>query len=182
MRILIFTKTQLISLRSISSTFINYHIFPKLAFSLLHQPRSLGGLGILNLLTQQRALQWRWICPLLLEATSSKLFHQFTTPNFYMIQSTLKWFCQSLNFDPLHYLLFPSSRHSFWFFHLPNPHTAFLNIITNFTACLDNIPAVYDSSCHVDPNTCLSLPILIFSITLSPLLIFLFLVLYLLFN
>ncbi|CEP19785.1 hypothetical protein [Parasitella parasitica] len=71
LRLSVFTKSQLLSLRSLGTSFINNRIFPRLSFDTLTLPRNRGGLGLLDPLRQQQALQWRWVCPLLLLAIES---------------------------------------------------------------------------------------------------------------
>lgn len=52
MRVTTFTQAQLLSLRGIGSSFINFCIFPKISFSTLNQPRHLGVLNILDSIIQ----------------------------------------------------------------------------------------------------------------------------------
>ncbi|KAK4520293.1 uncharacterized protein ATC70_008426 [Mucor velutinosus] len=52
MRNFIFTKAQLLSLRSLGSSFINFRIFPKLSFRTLQQLRHHGGLQVLDPIVQ----------------------------------------------------------------------------------------------------------------------------------
>jgi hypothetical protein len=52
MRVTTFTQAQLLSLRGIGASFINFRIFPKLSFSTLNQPRHLGDLNILDPIIQ----------------------------------------------------------------------------------------------------------------------------------
>lgn len=90
MRNFIFTKTQLLSLRSLGSSFINFRIFPKLSFRILQQPRHQGGLQVLDPIIQQQALQWGWICPLILAACHSPLLPQYTSTSIPLLQYTLQ--------------------------------------------------------------------------------------------
>lgn len=92
MRIFIFTKTQLSSFRSIGAQFINHHIFPKLAFTLLQKPRHSGGLGVLDPTVQQKALQWRWICPILLTSCAPDLVSKYAVPSFPFLFYIFQWF------------------------------------------------------------------------------------------
>lgn len=64
-RFFTFTTSELATLRGIGSSFINAGIFPKISFNSLTLPRAKGGLGILDPASQQNALQWRWLRPLL---------------------------------------------------------------------------------------------------------------------
>lgn len=64
LRLASFTKTQLISLRSLGTKFINHHIFPRITFPTMCLSRKQGGLGVLDIVQQQAALQWRWLSPL----------------------------------------------------------------------------------------------------------------------
>ncbi|KAK4510360.1 uncharacterized protein ATC70_004790 [Mucor velutinosus] len=159
MRNFIFTKAQLLSLRSLGSSFINFRIFPKLSFRTLQQPRRHGGLQVLDPIVQQQALQWRWICPLILATCHSPLLPTYTTPNI-PLQYTLQWYFHSTAFsDYFYYLLFPTARQTIWFQHRPSPHQAFLNILTNVITTMDRIPRSF-TTCHLDFHTGLSLPFL----------------------
>ncbi|KAL9540001.1 hypothetical protein PS6_010957 [Mucor atramentarius] len=60
MRLTTFCKAQLLSLRSLSTAFVNQHTFPRFSFDRLSRPRSAGGVGLLDPLAQQQALQWHW--------------------------------------------------------------------------------------------------------------------------
>ncbi|KAG1460822.1 hypothetical protein G6F56_005860 [Rhizopus delemar] len=51
--------------RSCVSKFVTSGIFPRLSFDTMHLPRTFGGLGVLDPSVQQRALQIRWLIPLL---------------------------------------------------------------------------------------------------------------------
>ncbi|KAI8047091.1 hypothetical protein BDF21DRAFT_352450, partial [Thamnidium elegans] len=59
MRLFIFIKAQLLAIRGIGTQFINHNIFPRLAFDTIQIRRSKGDLGIIDLVKQQNALQWR---------------------------------------------------------------------------------------------------------------------------
>jgi hypothetical protein len=160
MRNFIFTKNQLLSLRSLGSSFINFRIFPKLSFRTLQQPRHLGGLQVLDPIVQQQALQWRWVCPLILAACHSPLLSAYTTPSTPLLRYTLQWYFHSTAFsDYFYYLLFPAARQAIWFQHRPNPHQAFLNMLTNVITTMDRIPRSF-TTCHLDFHTGLSLPFL----------------------
>ncbi|KAK4521393.1 uncharacterized protein ATC70_012008 [Mucor velutinosus] len=160
MRNFIFTKAQLLSLRSLGSSFINFRIFPKLSFRTLQQPRHHGGLQVLDPIVQQQALQWRWICPLILAACHSPLLPTYTTPSIPLLQYSLQWYFHSTAFsDYFYYLLFPAARQTIWFQHRPSPHQAFLNILTNVITTMDRIPRSF-TTCHLDFHTGLSLPFL----------------------
>ncbi|KAG0772883.1 hypothetical protein G6F22_015359 [Rhizopus arrhizus] len=52
-------------IKSTVSRFLTTGIFPRLSFATMCLPRVLGGLGILDPAVQQRALQMRWLVPLL---------------------------------------------------------------------------------------------------------------------
>jgi endonuclease/exonuclease/phosphatase family metal-dependent hydrolase len=52
-------------LKSIMSSFLSYRMFPRIGIASMCQPRSKGGLGVLDPQIQQGALQLRWILPLL---------------------------------------------------------------------------------------------------------------------
>jgi hypothetical protein len=51
--------------KSVVSAFLTRRMFPRISLATLCLPRSLGGLGVLDPITQQNALQLRWILPLL---------------------------------------------------------------------------------------------------------------------
>ncbi|KAG1037764.1 hypothetical protein G6F43_012795 [Rhizopus delemar] len=52
-------------IKSTVSRFLTVGIFPRLSFATMCLPRVLGGLGVLDPAVQQRALQMRWLVPLL---------------------------------------------------------------------------------------------------------------------
>lgn len=160
LRLSIFTKTQLLSLRGLGTAFINTRIFPRLSFDTLSQPRSSGGVGLLDPLKQQQALQWYWVCPLLLHYLRSPLLAKYTVPSLPVLMYTLSWFYSSTIFSHfLYYLFFPSSRNSFWFPQRPLPQLSYLNPLLNIQSCISAFsPHVMFDSCYVDAPTCLTLP------------------------
>lgn len=62
------TKKQINTIQSIGYQFITYRMFPKLKRDTLLLPRSKGGLGLLDIETQQKVFQWRWLQPLFEQA------------------------------------------------------------------------------------------------------------------
>ncbi|KAG2191466.1 hypothetical protein INT47_003842, partial [Mucor saturninus] len=56
-------------MQSVISKFINFRIFPKISFSTACSSRSGGGLGVLDPVLQQSALQLRWLQPLMSSPT-----------------------------------------------------------------------------------------------------------------
>ncbi|KAK4513718.1 uncharacterized protein ATC70_005723 [Mucor velutinosus] len=88
LRLTTFTKAQFLSLRSLGTSFINFHIFPRISFATLSLTRSSGGLGLLDPLSQQLALQWYWVlCPLLLQYLGSPALSNFIPPNLLLLGS-----------------------------------------------------------------------------------------------
>ncbi|KAG2192649.1 hypothetical protein INT47_006907 [Mucor saturninus] len=57
------------SMQSVISKFINFRIFPKISFATACSSRSCGGLGVLDPVLQQSALQLRWLQPLMSSPT-----------------------------------------------------------------------------------------------------------------
>ncbi|KAI8139864.1 hypothetical protein BJV82DRAFT_563341, partial [Fennellomyces sp. T-0311] len=55
-------------LKSIIGNFLMHRMFPRVAYSTLCLPRRHGGVGLLDPITQQNALQLRWIKPMLEES------------------------------------------------------------------------------------------------------------------
>jgi len=160
MRLTTFTKAQLLSLRSLGTTFVNQRTFPRFSFDTLSRPRSAGGVGLLDPLAQQQALQWHWVCPILLHSMNSPLLSLYTVPSLPILLYTLSWFYYSPNFSHfLYYMLFPSTRRRFWFPSRPLNNYTFLNPFANFEACLSNFSSSIFDTCYVDAVTCLSLPL-----------------------
>ncbi|KAI8875521.1 hypothetical protein K501DRAFT_131455, partial [Backusella circina FSU 941] len=62
------TLQQIDTIKSIGQKFINLRIFPPLAYSTLIKRRSRGGIGLLDIRTQQHLLQDRWLQPLLVNS------------------------------------------------------------------------------------------------------------------
>jgi hypothetical protein len=156
LRLAIFTQTQLLRLRSLGSQFLNNRIFPRLSFSTFSLSRQQGGVGLLDPVKQQNALQWRWICPLILSETNSTNKLQPSLP---LLRHILKYFCSSKTFPSYrYYLLFPHARHSHWAPSTSSGNKPFLNIINNFTKAIDALPRSFDQ-CNVSQFTCLSLPL-----------------------
>lgn len=83
MCLFIFTKAQLLTIRGIGTQFINHNIFPRLDFDTLQIGRSKGGLGILDPVKQQNALQWRWVRPLLVSDQSPVTPHALSLVSLY---------------------------------------------------------------------------------------------------
>ncbi|KAG1444012.1 hypothetical protein G6F56_010463 [Rhizopus delemar] len=153
LRLFPFTKVQLQQIISIGSSFINRNIFPRISIATLQLPRNKGGLGILNPVTQQHALQWRWISPVLqsdiLDNSSNCL---------YFLRYTLQWFFHSNVFPSYrYYLLFPICRQTQFFFFRFSNQSFPLNILNTFIHTVDSLPKGLED-CHIDPFTCLSLP------------------------
>ncbi|CEP12354.1 hypothetical protein [Parasitella parasitica] len=153
-------RSQLLSLRGLGTAFLNYRIFPRIFFALLSQPRANGGLGLLDPLKQQQALQWRWACPLLLDTMQSSLLSRYTVPSFPYLAYPLKWlyFSSSLP-HPLCYFLFPSARSSYWFPHIPPVAQDYLNPFVLLLSCLSAFaPDIFDPG-SIDEAINLSPPI-----------------------
>ncbi|KAL7324765.1 hypothetical protein PS15p_209910 [Mucor circinelloides] len=93
---------------------------------------SSGGVGLLDPLKQQQALQWYWVCPLLLHYLRSPPLTKYTVPSLSVLMYTLSWFYSSTFFSHfLYYLFFPSSRNSFWFPQRPLQQLSYLNPLIN---------------------------------------------------
>lgn len=157
MRLLVFTKAQLITLRGIGSKFINLRIFPRLAFDTIQLHRKKGGLGILDPIVQQHALQWRWVQPLLrsdlITPTSSTSFLSYST-----LRYVFHWIYSSPQFPTYQFsLIFSTCRSSPWASHALACNLQFINIFTNFFRTVDLLPRSFDR-CHINISTCLTLP------------------------
>ncbi|KAK4515528.1 uncharacterized protein ATC70_010478 [Mucor velutinosus] len=160
LRLTTFTRAQLLSLRSLGTSFINFRIFPRLSFATLSLPRSAGGLGLLDPLSQQQALQWYWVCPLLLQYLVSPAFPKYTTPSLSVLTYTLSWCYYSTVFPHFfYYLLFPYARHRSWFPQSPSRRHSYLNPITNLQSCLSLFQITERHNLYVDAVTCYSLPL-----------------------
>lgn len=112
--------------------------------SIFSQPRSSGGVGLLDPLKQQQALQWYWVCPLLLHYLGSPLVAKYS----------------SLTFSHfLYYLFFPTSRCRIWFPQRPLHHLSYLNPLINLQPCISTFQhhTMFDT-CYIDTITCLTLP------------------------
>lgn len=100
------------------------------------------------------------MCPILLQASHSSLLPRYTVPTLPYIQYLFKYFLDTQEpLQYLHYLLFPDSRLRSCFPRLPDPSKAFLNVINNFITGIDTILHPLETT-HIDPVTCLSLPLL----------------------
>ncbi|KAK4518783.1 uncharacterized protein ATC70_009006 [Mucor velutinosus] len=160
LRLTTFTKAQLLSLRSLGTAFINFRIFPRLSFATLSLPRSAGGLGLLDPLSQQQALQWYWVCPLLLQYLDSPAFSKYNTPSLPVLTYTLSWCYSSTVFSHFfYYLLFRHARHRLWFPQSPSRRNTYLNPITNLQSCLSIFQMSERRNLYVDAITCYSLPL-----------------------
>lgn len=160
LRLTTFTKAQLLSLRSLGASFINFRIFPRISFTTLALPRSAGGLGVLDPLFQQQALQWYWVCPLLLQYLDSPALAKYTPPSLSVLTYTLSW-CYSSNVFPhfFYYLLLPYARHRTWFPQSPSRQQSYLNPITNLQSCLALFHMTEHRNLYVDAIACYSLPL-----------------------
>ncbi|CEP12431.1 hypothetical protein, partial, partial [Parasitella parasitica] len=119
-----------------------------------------GGLQVLDPILRQQALQWRWLCPLILSACRSPLLPTYNTPSLPLLQFTLQWYFSSTSFsDYFYYLLFPAARKVIWFQHRPSPQQAFLNTLNNIITTVDRLPRSF-TTCHLDSHTGISLPLL----------------------
>ncbi|OBZ80171.1 hypothetical protein A0J61_11780, partial [Choanephora cucurbitarum] len=87
LRLTTFPQQQIHRLLSIGSRFINHHIFPPLSLATLRLPRKQGGLQVLNLISQQQALQWRWASTLLHSSSPS---NSLSPASF--LRYTFEWF------------------------------------------------------------------------------------------
>jgi len=156
LRFTCFTKAQMSAIQQIGSSFVNHRIYPRFDSDLLKLSRSKGGLALLNPSIQQKALQWRWLYPLLLFDSSS------TSDSLAMktLRFVFSHFFSSSTFPSYrYYLLFPDARRSIWFPLRFSSDRYFLNITTNFVQALDLLPRSY-SDCSITAFTCLSLPLL----------------------
>ncbi|KAK4520348.1 peroxisomal targeting signal 2 receptor [Mucor velutinosus] len=160
LRLTTFTKAQLLSLRSLGTSFINFRISPRLSFATLSLPRSAGGLGLLDPLSQQQTLQWYWVCPLLLQYLASPAFPKYTTPSLSVLTYTLSW-CYYSTVLPhfFYYLLFPYARHRSWFPQSPSRRHSYLNPITNLQSCLSLFQITERHNLYVDAVTCYLFPL-----------------------
>jgi hypothetical protein len=148
-RLITFTKVQLNSIQQIGAAFINsYRKMSRFSFSSITQPRHLGGLGVLDPITQQNALQWRWLRPLLL-IQSQDSSHQF--PSLPYLRFTLNHFLSTPLYPTYHWsFLFPSCRKSL----ADQP----LSCLHNLLRASDAIPRNYHFS-FTDASVCLRLPL-----------------------
>ncbi|OBZ81007.1 hypothetical protein A0J61_10944 [Choanephora cucurbitarum] len=122
--------------------------------STLQLPRKQGRLQVLNLISQQQALQWRWAPILLLSAIPCSTF---STSSF--LRYTFDWLYHSSTFPSAWYfLLFPSCRQPHHFPHRPSIAYSPLHIPSSLVQVIDAIPKSFDT-CYINPTTCLSLPL-----------------------
>ena len=151
-----FTKSQMSMFQSIGSSFVNRRIFPRFSSEHLQLPRSKGGLDLMNPSLQQKALQWRWLYPILMSDSSSSL----DSVAMHTLRFLLDHFLSSSTFSSYrYYLLFPEARRSVWFPHCLSPDKSFLNVINNLIQALDHLPHTF-ANCLITASTCLSLPLL----------------------
>lgn len=156
LRLSCFTKSQLTLLRGIGSSFVNHRIFPRFSSTLLQLPKSKGGVALMDPSIQQKALQWRWLYPLLMSPSSSVL----DSVAMRSLRLVFGHFLSSSTFSSYrYYLLFPDARHSYWFQHRFPTAKYFLDITKNIVSALDILPRSF-SLCTVNVGTCLSLPLL----------------------
>jgi hypothetical protein len=148
-RLITFTKAQLTSIQQIGAAFINsYRKLLRFSFSTMVLPRYLGGLGIIDPITQQNALQWRWLRPLL-KIQPQVSSYQF--PSLPYLAFTPNHFLSSPLYPTYHWsFLFPSCRKSL----SDNP----LSCIHNLIRASDAIPRNYHL-CITDASVCLRLPL-----------------------
>ncbi|OBZ81800.1 hypothetical protein A0J61_10148, partial [Choanephora cucurbitarum] len=71
------TKAILLSIQSVVSSFVSRGIFPRLSWVSMAAPRKHGGLGIIDITTQQAALFFRWLHPLLHPNAERRLVHSY---------------------------------------------------------------------------------------------------------
>ncbi|CEP16676.1 hypothetical protein [Parasitella parasitica] len=148
MRLTTFTISQLLSLRSLGASFINRLILPRLSFDTLVQPRTTGGVGLLDPLAQQQALQWHWVCPILPHYLNSPLLPRYTTVSLLRILFyALSWFYYSSELSHfLYYLLLSSSRRQLWFPNKPLLQFTYLNPFINLQTCVSSfLPSNFDT-------------------------------------
>ncbi len=156
LRLSCFTKSQMSLLHGIGLSFVNRRIFPRFSASLLHLPRSKGGLCLMNPSLQRLALQWRWLYPLLMSDSPSGTSSVAMTA----LKFVFKHFLFSSTFSSYRsYLLFPDARRSIWFPYRMTTDKYFLDVTTNFVQAIDSLPRSF-SACTVNVSTCLALPLL----------------------
>ncbi|KAI9274039.1 hypothetical protein EDC94DRAFT_117898 [Helicostylum pulchrum] len=160
MRLFIFIKAQLLTIRGIGTQFINHNIFLRLAFDTLQIGQSKGGLGILDPVKQQNALQWRWVRPLLV-SDQSPVTPSRSLTSLSVLRYTLHWYYSSPQFPSyLFPLIFSCCRSPPWKSTTDfNGNLHFLIIFNNFFRTIDMLPRSFDR-CHVNASTCLSFPFL----------------------
>ncbi|CEP19595.1 hypothetical protein [Parasitella parasitica] len=150
MRLTTFTKSQLLSLRSLGASFINRRIFPRFSFDILWF--NLGPL----------ALHEHWVSPIHLHYLNSPLPPHYTVPLLPMLLLyALSWFYYSSELSHFlhYYLLFPSSRRRLWF---PNRHLlqfTYLYPFNNLQTCISMFSPTNFDTCYVNALNCLSLPL-----------------------
>ncbi|CEP16675.1 hypothetical protein [Parasitella parasitica] len=160
LRLTVFTKAQLLTIKGLGKAFINTRIFPKISFQTLSQSRANGGVGFLDPLKQQQAQQWYWLCPLLLQyLCCSPLLARYTVPSLPGLTQTLSWLFSFSTFPSfMYYFLFPTSRVQEWFPHRPLPRISYLNPLINLQSCFSVFPPhTTNDTCQVDAIPCLTL-------------------------
>lgn len=108
-RVLPIPKTALNRFQSMVSSFVNHHMWPNFAKDTFQLHRLQGGFSILNLETQLKHLQWRWLLPLLQNSVSSS-FSQFRATHY--IRYCLQLYC---NYQDVRFpLIFKEMRPPAW--------------------------------------------------------------------
>lgn len=154
------TQAQFQQLRSLASSFINQRIFPKISFDTMILPRQQGGLGLIDPATQQSALQWKWILPLLQsDHTYSSTTAPQQSPSIPLLRYYMQHYYSSPTFPTYHYyLLFQHCRFTHWF---PSNNAATSrNSVTLFSSFINTTDfiALSFTQTHINHLTCLSLP------------------------
>ncbi|CDH53913.1 hypothetical protein RO3G_14532 [Lichtheimia corymbifera JMRC:FSU:9682] len=137
------TTVFLNQLKSVIGKFLMRNIFPRVAFTTLCRSRSHGGIGILDPVTQQSALQTRWIQELLSFSTDE------WSPHTHVLYHHLLRDCRFAS-GTIHTLLrCPGAR---------KPRTNEVSISTLIYRTMDLIPTSWDTI-QPSPATCLILPL-----------------------
>jgi hypothetical protein len=163
LRVLTVPATFFKSVQSIISNFVSYRIFPRISFETACLPRSVGGLGLLNPLVQQSALQLRWLQPILSSSKDELLSNSDISESIVLSRLLSFLFSQVvLSTESQSYPTPPAQLDHRFFFLFPLRRPPLLRQLTSSFSLLfkaiDMIPKSYDKVV-VSSATCLEIPL-----------------------
>ncbi|KAI8876951.1 hypothetical protein K501DRAFT_199320 [Backusella circina FSU 941] len=151
------TIKQLDKIKSIAQGFINRRIYPPIPYSTLIKRRSQGGIGLLDVRTQQHLLQDRWIEPLLVSSlqdhTVSTRYLTCPMAIQYLSKVCCNWFKVE---DPILLVLFPKIRTRG---SAMNSRLVSLSPLTNIFRAIDHLPRNF-TIVLINAKTALTLPLI----------------------